>query len=581
MCLAVHGKEEIFQKIHVEDGTLFFEDGSEVALWGVNFQTSLSWEHRRFASIGMLTPFDLAAYQKMADRNFDEIQLMGCDVIRIHLGPGDFADAHGDLVENEWLAMLDYTLAECRRRGIYVNLAFLNSMGNQVKDSFIRPRSDAKWEWVTVPRQIEATKHFIRALVNRKNPYDDHIRYKDNPAWVVAELINEPMFPLKKPDRADSPEGVEAFEQWLKREEKMDTNESFGEFKYQSFKRYIDEMIYLLEQEEVAAVPCWNLYWVRGPHHQGWEGFEAAADSNVELVSFSTYPGQSEVQAARPRRVELSDQNFLPYLKDAYEKRDWQAWLRDDRFKGRKARIVYEYEGWSNQSAYLYPAMAQYFRAQGAQIATMWTYSFSGLAESFSKTQPHNLNLRTTPRKAASFMVAGEVFRHSPRYAPFVTTTDESDRSDIAAFSFAEDFSASWAEGVFIHAGDVDGLDVEIPDDLQRLVGYGDSPWVRYDGKGLYFLTKQQTDTAELWALLLLPHAAWTEGEGGHPRSAVKLDSETPAMLAIDFPGLAGITRFYAVEPDALSLLKTWPKGAGIEVNLSPGSYLIERVLGD
>jgi hypothetical protein len=39
--------DEQFQRIFVQDGTLFHEDGSEVALWGVNFQSSMSWEWRR------------------------------------------------------------------------------------------------------------------------------------------------------------------------------------------------------------------------------------------------------------------------------------------------------------------------------------------------------------------------------------------------------------------------------------------------------------------------------------------------------------------------------------------------------
>ena len=39
--------------------------------------------------------------KKMTDRSFDEIQLMGCDVMRIHLCPGDFADEHGNLVETD------------------------------------------------------------------------------------------------------------------------------------------------------------------------------------------------------------------------------------------------------------------------------------------------------------------------------------------------------------------------------------------------------------------------------------------------------------------------------------------------
>ena len=87
LALSVHAKPGDLQKIHVKDGTLYFDDGSEVALWGVNFQTAMSYELNRFRKYGHFRKFDLAEWKKMTDRSFDEIQLLGCDVIRIHLSP--------------------------------------------------------------------------------------------------------------------------------------------------------------------------------------------------------------------------------------------------------------------------------------------------------------------------------------------------------------------------------------------------------------------------------------------------------------------------------------------------------------
>ena len=125
----------------------------------------------------------------------------------------------------------------------------------------------------------------------------------------------------------------------------------------------------LLVEEQVPAVTCWNLFWSQGLMHQGWESFNAAAESTVPMVSFSTYPGQNDSQKGKSR--DLSEQNYLPYLKRSYQDPEYQGWLQEDRFKGEKAVVVYEYETWHNQSTYMYPAMAKYFRAQGAQVATM------------------------------------------------------------------------------------------------------------------------------------------------------------------------------------------------------------------
>jgi hypothetical protein len=572
--------EDRFQAITVKDGTLYFEDGSEVALWGVNFQTSMSWEHDRFQRLGMHAPFDLKAYQAMADRSFDEIQLLGCDVIRIHLSPGDFTDARGNLIENEWLAMLDYTLAACSKRGIYVNFALLNHLGQRVKHSFASGKHgrDVKWEWITVPEKLEASERYIRQLVNRRNRYDGGRRYKDNPAWVVAEFMNEPMYPTEKPSRETAPDGVRVYEQWLDAEDMADTTASFRQYKYQTVKAYIERLMAVLEEEGVRAVPCWNLFWVRGPQHEGWESYEAAAATDIPLVSFSTYPGQSEIQAVNRRPTDLSDKNFLPYLRKAYEDHDWQAWVRDDRFKGKKATLVYEYEAWANQSAYIYPAMAAYFRAQGAQVVTMWTYALNGLAPYLDKKTNHNLNVRTTPRKAAAFMVAGEIFRNTPRFTPFATTKKDGHRSDRYAYSSNPDFGA-YADGQqWLSSGLMKAGELIAPENPSRIIGYGSSPLVEYDGEGMYFLERKQTTGRELWTLVVLPHARFLDEPLPATGARVELDPDRVASMKIRFGTPAAQSRVYRVDGEALIPVARTEDSKRLALDIKPGNYVIERM---
>ena len=65
--------------------------------------------------------------------------------------------------------------------------------------------------------------------------------------------------------------------------------------------------------------------------------------------------------------------NSLPYLNEAYNSRIHQGWANSSEFR-KKAHFIYEWELHATMTSYMYPAMAKCFRAQGAQIATMWTY---------------------------------------------------------------------------------------------------------------------------------------------------------------------------------------------------------------
>ena len=577
--LKIEPEDVKLQGIYIENGILYFEDGSEVTLWGVNLQTAMSWEFQRYQRAGIFNQFNLEEWIKITDRSLDEIQLMGCDVIRIHLSPGDLADKSGNLVETPWLKMLDYTLAECRRRGIYVNLALLNHLGHYLDESFIGRKhgKQSKWEWITVPEKIAASENYIRQLANRRNPYDEYICYKDNPAWVVAELINEPMFPRDKPRANESPSGVRVYKEWLLKTGKTDTSGSFSEYKYKVIKAYINRMVGLLEEENVSAIPCWNLFWIGGPQHEGWESYDAAADSNIRLVSFSTYPGQKEIQEAGRKPMNLSGENFLPYLRDAYENRDRQGWLREDRFKGKSARIVYEFEAWANQSAYIYPAMAKYFRSQGAQIATMWTYSMPLLANYFNRTWNHNLNIRTTPRKAAGFMVAGEIFRNTPRYIPYQTSTAVSDHGNNYLYSFENDSAAFFDNKHFISSGDVDFQDTAPPESFERLASYGSSPFVDYQGNGIYFLERVKSSPDALWKLRILPHSRTIDDSAGTYGLVVELDAETAFPIKLRLPEPAIGTSIYKIENGKFRQLDSISTEHTVKASLGSGEYYLKR----
>jgi hypothetical protein len=387
--------------------------------------------------------------------------------------------------------------------------------------------------------------------------------------------MNETMWPKTRPSEDEFPDGVQAYEKWLVESGHMDRPESWRVFKRESITAYINRIDTLLHDECVPAVPCWNLFWSQGPRHEGWESYDAAAESSIPVVSFSTYPGQSESS----RRADLSDRNYLPYLEKSYRNRQWQGWLQEERFKGRKAPIVYEYETWHNQSTYMYPAMAKYFRAQGAQIATMWTYYLHEEGKYLGRTHAHNLNLVSTPRKAAGFMVAKQVFENTPRYQPYETTKHDADRFGGAALSFPLDLSAYADENVFIHTGDVKGGFVEMPPIPRRIVGYGSSPFIQYSGKGLYFLEAvfENGRSSGRWTLKVMPHAVFKEDLNGNIEDSpggVVVSSEEAFPMTIDIPRMERTDwEVYRLETDTRKRVET--RNPGITFTVRPGNYEI------
>ena len=320
----------------VRDGVLRFADGSEVNLWGVNFQANLSWEHAaRMERQRLFVPLKAEALKKMTDESFAQIERLGCNVIRIHLCPADFFDGEGRLVERIWLELLDYTMAEARKRGIYVYLTLINEMkhsGTQMpafKDSFAHKY--ARVEWMVVPEAIAAAHHYTRALLNRVNPYDQ-TRYKNNPAIALIEPVNEPEY-LTREQLSKFPRMQQVYQDWLRVQGRRDDAKAFAAFRYESTLAYINGMVGLLREEGVKQPLVWNCGWPRNIQHNK-EIFEAIADSKIDALSFCLYPGQDDLKVPYWKNPEnLSGRNYFPYLQNVSDREDWMGWIRGPRFR--------------------------------------------------------------------------------------------------------------------------------------------------------------------------------------------------------------------------------------------------------
>lgn len=575
--LTLSAGEAPFQRLHVREGTLYFEDGTEAVLWGVNFQPSLSWEYNRMARHGLHQPFDMAKYKAMIDEGFDEIQQMDCNLIRIHIATSDITDTEGKLIENRWLDSLDYVLASAERRGIYVYLSFLNNIG-ATSGSFVSKDSVKKEDWMVDPGFMAKAEFYIRQLLNRANPYAHGIKYKDSPALAIVEPINEPGYFNHQSIEAN-PECNAVYRGWLKQNEKQDNEDNFLTFRYENTKRYINRMIQLFQEEQVSAPMAWCLGWPRAIEWTGEDVFSAAADSDAELISVCLYPGQSDSHNRRGEELKaVGEINYLEYLQRTYDDRYYHGWMLEDRFKD-KARVVYEFETFYNQTSYLYPAMAKLFRSLGIQGAAMWTYILPGQAEYTAAA--HHLNLKTTPNKAAAFMAAGQVMRSEPRFKPYETSSETDDYFEHTALSYQHGCSAFADDETFIYS---ESMPPEFErhllkgrHDFRRLVGRGASPLANYEGTGLYFIDSVGEDAVRIQILpdaeFVVPHYLGN----GKGETAVRLSTDRSHVFKLKLPGYSEaskIVRTVAWQPTRVKSIKRTQ--GGIRFDAKPGeTYLI------
>jgi hypothetical protein len=559
--------------ITCRDGVLLYPDGGEVALWGVNLQTALSWEYNgRLKRVGV--PLEAEALKRVADQNLDELVRLRANVIRMHLLPSDFTDAEGNLSDSVFLDALDYTVAGCRARGIYVYLTLMNEMGKAfLKDSFMADRD--RREWITDPALVDTSARYIRALLERENRYTK-THYKDEAAIAVFEIANEPGYadyvalgsdPLFAPLRL-------TFEKWCA--DKGHTGNLdlyYRVFRYEQVRAYIDRMCQTVRSTGSKKPVIWNLNWPQMLNEHE-DVFQAAADSAADGVSFCLYAGQHDVQQPYWQHPEdLSGRNYLPFLAKSGHDYERLGWALGKRF-AKKAKLVYEYETFFNQSSYLYPAMASVFRSLGVQIANMWTYSLTPAAEYMAGS--HHLNLTCTPQKALSFMIAGEVLAATPRYTRFDCSGNDPLAFGPCAVSFTNNLSLWRTADTYMQSRATALNSFQPRSEVRHIAACGRSPYVTYDGTGIY--TVEIGDKAVEIELnpdseFALP--PWNSRQKGYPEKVCKLDSSTPHRFVLHHPDWQANVRVWRVENGQQTPVKTESGKPVFEAR--PGRYRLER----
>ena len=582
-----HGSSPSDRFLYVENGRLYHPDGNEVAMWGVNIQPMLSWEYEGAIKARGI-PKNIDSWKDIVDDALDELEILNCKVWRAHLTPADFTDANGNLVHTIYLDILDYTVAEAAKRGIYSYIAFLNHMGkSEVDASFMQSvyeqaRQISKDDAKLYQRNLlmfdsgfkSKSLNFIQKLLERTNPYLE-VQYKSDTSIAVWEIMNEPTY--MNADQIKKFTGEYAsYKLWLS-ENGLSENAASSYYSYRKMrvKNYINEVIDSIKSTGAKQAIAWNCNWHRMINGRE-DVFEAIAESKAEVVSFCNYPGQgvaSQNGSYWNNPIDLTRYNFSSWYRDCYVNRDWYGWALEPRF-AEKAKIVYEFETFFNQSAYLYPVMADFLRSVGTQMACMWRYSLPVYAQ--YNNGSHFLNLKCTPAKAASFVVASKIFENTPILQDYHSNSTTEWQDEHYMYSYKKNLSIYSSEDDYITSGSLTQEESLKPSaDVRHILGYGSSPLVKYGGTGIYDIHISENQIS----IHIEPNSGWLRLPWGGDNiggPVTTLDYEKSYAMEIRLDGWKGTDCNLIHLVDGVRVSEIFI-GKGLRFAAQPGNYLIER----
>jgi hypothetical protein len=339
-----------------DNGVLrWVDDGSEVALFGVNYYAPFSMDWQALRRHGV-DPADALRTDLV------HLRRLGLEALRLHCWDREISDPEGNLVDNDHLRLLDLLLAEAANQGLYTVLTPIAWWGgadpatNGFSNRFTMPQ-------MTMDAGARACQvRYLAQFVAHVNRFTGR-RYADDPRIVAIELINEPIYPPNTPDDA--------------------------------VVEYINALAAAVRSAGCTKPVLYNC----------WGGREqAAARTTLDGVTFGWYPtGLASGRALTENRLPSLDRHHSAHTPGL----------------DKLLKAVYEFDAADVPGPFMYPAMAREFRSAGIQVATQFQYDAMALAGTNENWQTHYLNLLYTPGKAISFAIAAEAFRRLPRLTAF------------------------------------------------------------------------------------------------------------------------------------------------------------------
>lgn len=448
LCLTVSATATAKQKNSVfidSKGIMRYTDsGKEASFFGVNYTVPFAHAYR---ALGYLDSDRKAAI----DRDLYHFARLGFNAYRIHIWDVEISDRQGNLLSNDHLELLDYLIYRLKERDIKIVLTTMTNFGNGYPERN-QPTGAFTYDYDKCaihddPAAREAQQRYIAQLISHVNPYTG-LAYMSDPDVVGFEINNEPCHA-----------GTQ-----------------------QQTKEYIDSMLAAMKRVGNQKPVFYNV-------SHNMQQIEAYYDTKIQGTTYQWYP--IGLVAGHTRKG-----NFLPYIDN------YSIPFRDVKGFNNKAMLVYEYDPADITYSYMHPAMVRSFRSAGFQWITQFAYDPIDMAAYNTEYQTHYLNLAYTPQKALSMKIAAEVAYRIPRGARFEAYPKDTLFGEFRV-SYQEDLSLLNSPTAYFHSNHTDAIPIA-PEQLQSVAGYGNSPLVRYEGKGAYFIDRLESG---LWRLELMPDA--------------------------------------------------------------------------
>lgn len=516
MSNAIHSQKNSSKNnlVYVDkNGVLRYTKGNaEASFFGVNYTTPFAHAYRAHKALGV----DM---EKAIQQDVYHMSRLGFDAFRVHVWDTEISDTAGNLLDNDHLRLFDFLLAELKKRNIKTVITPIAFWGNGYPERDESTpgfsRKYGKGRATTNDTAIRAQENYMVQFFKHKNPYTN-LTYVEDPDVIAMEINNEP-------NHSGAKEGV--------------TN-------------YINRL--------AAAVRSTG--WTKPVYYnvsQSTFYADAFGKANIDGVSFQWYPtglvANQEVKG-----------NFLPNV-DAYNILPYDSFST---YKN-KSLIVYEFDAADVLQSCMYPAIAKSFRGAGFQWATQFAYDPLAIAHVNTEYQTHYLNLAYTPSKAISMLIASKVFHKLPRKKSYSTYPADS-VFDVFRVSYRNNLSEMNSEEEFYYSNSTETKPKDVSK-LKHIAGVGNSPVVKYDGTGAYFLDKIQD---HVWKLEVMPDAIHIRDpfERASPKKEVTRIEWNKNKMQIS---LADLGLNFIIRPLSGGSARLKEDGTG-SFFVSPGSYLIQ-----
>ena len=499
-------------QVVIKNGTLeWVKDGKEVALFGVNYTSPFAYAYRAHKALNV-------SLEDAIRNDVYHFARLGFDAFRVHVWDTEISDTKGNLIANEHLRLFDFLLAELKKRNIKTIVTPIAFWGNGYPESDEDTpgfsRYFGKGNSTTNDTAIRAQENYLQQFFKHVNPYTK-LTYQQDPDIIATEINNEP-------------------------------NHSGTQ---QEVTLYIDRLYNAIKNTGWTKPIFYNIS--ENPRYAA-----ATVASKAEGYSFQWYP--SGLVGGR-----TINSNSLPQVnKYAIPFGDSLPAFKN------KPLMVYEFDPADILHPIMYPAMARSFRGAGFQWATQFAYDPMAIAYANTEYQTHFLNLAYTPAKAISMLIAGEVFRTVPRNAPSNKYPADSVFGPFR-ISYRSSLSEMNSAEKFYYTNHTTSQPLNVVG-LTHIAGVGNSPVVKYEGTGAYFLDKVEDG---VWRLEVMPDAFFVRDpyEKASPSKTVSAIRWRSHAMHIQLPSLGNRFTIKGLNKGN----KTNNRLSADSFSITPGTYLL------